>query len=272
MDYLYRYTSLESLALILAKHKIRFNSLDKMDDLQEQQSADIVNLGRHIFISSWTEDDNESIPMWNMYSSIKSGVRIRLKKYPFKEYACTKEYLESFVDLPIVDESKGGSPFKTVFPLHDMYKRQYSPACSTQQKDILFKVEYTEDKDKLYPKLLSANREAINIAFGKMGKYKNTSWDFQKEWRYIVPLLPLNFFNYNNIEQRLYELETNLIQGTLEPAMDHYELEIDEDAFTEMVITISPAMSEGNKIILRNLVEKYNPDATIEHSKLEGLL
>lgn len=66
MDYLYRYTSLESLAFILAKHKIRFNSLDKMDDLQEQQSADIVNLGRYIFISSWTEDDNESIPMWNM--------------------------------------------------------------------------------------------------------------------------------------------------------------------------------------------------------------
>ena len=34
---MYHYTSLESLALIIKNRTIRLNSLDKMDDLQEQK-------------------------------------------------------------------------------------------------------------------------------------------------------------------------------------------------------------------------------------------
>lgn len=39
--YLYHYTNIETLALILKNRTIRFNSLDRMDDLQEQQTADV---------------------------------------------------------------------------------------------------------------------------------------------------------------------------------------------------------------------------------------
>ena len=42
IEYLYRYTSLESLALILKSRQIRLNPLDKMDDLQEQKTADVL--------------------------------------------------------------------------------------------------------------------------------------------------------------------------------------------------------------------------------------
>ena len=45
-EYLYHYTNIETLALILRNQTIRFNSLDKMDDLQEQQTADIKNIGQ----------------------------------------------------------------------------------------------------------------------------------------------------------------------------------------------------------------------------------
>ena len=83
-EYLYHYTNIETLALILKNRTIRFNSLDKMDDLQEQQTADIENIGQFCYISSWTEDDTESIPMWNMYASLDLGVRIKLCKNPFK--------------------------------------------------------------------------------------------------------------------------------------------------------------------------------------------
>ena len=40
-EYLYHYTNIETLALILQNHSFRFNSLDKMDDLQEQETADL---------------------------------------------------------------------------------------------------------------------------------------------------------------------------------------------------------------------------------------
>lgn len=83
-EYLYHYTNIETLALILKNRTIRFNSLDKMDDLQEQQTADIENIGQFCYISSWTEDDTESIPMWNMYASLDLGVRIKLCKIHLK--------------------------------------------------------------------------------------------------------------------------------------------------------------------------------------------
>ena len=49
-EYLYHYTNIETLALILSNRTIRFNSLDKMDDLQEQQTADMKNIGQLLLI------------------------------------------------------------------------------------------------------------------------------------------------------------------------------------------------------------------------------
>ena len=72
IEYLYRYTSLESLALILKSRQIRLNPLDKMDDLQEQKTADVENLGKFVFISSWTEESDEHSHVENVHRS-KSG-------------------------------------------------------------------------------------------------------------------------------------------------------------------------------------------------------
>ena len=82
--YLYHYTNIDSLALILKNRTIRLNSLDRMDDLQEQETADIRNIGQFIYVSSWTDDERESIPMWNMYANIEAGVRIKMKANPFQ--------------------------------------------------------------------------------------------------------------------------------------------------------------------------------------------
>ena len=48
-----------------------------MDDLQEKEASDIKNIGQFCYVSSWTDDETESIPMWNMYSTLDSGVRIK---------------------------------------------------------------------------------------------------------------------------------------------------------------------------------------------------
>ena len=62
-DYLYHYTSLENLALILKNRTIRFSPLSKVDDLQESRSRDLKNVGRFVFVSCWTDEKEESIPM-----------------------------------------------------------------------------------------------------------------------------------------------------------------------------------------------------------------
>lgn len=79
---LYHYTNIESLALILKNRTIRFNSLDKMDDLQETMTADVENAGRFTYVSCWTADVKENIALWKQYTNHDTGVRIELPKYP----------------------------------------------------------------------------------------------------------------------------------------------------------------------------------------------
>lgn len=59
---LYHYTTIDTLALILKNRTIRFNRLDKVDDLEEKVVSCGVNLAQYIFASCWTKDAEESIP------------------------------------------------------------------------------------------------------------------------------------------------------------------------------------------------------------------
>lgn len=122
--YLFHYTNIETLALILKNRTIRFNSLDKMDDLQEQQTADISNIGQFCYISSWSEDEIESIPMWNMYATLDKGVRIKMRTNPFKSY---DYFAEDFKDIPnaTVTDYSNGKAIRSIIPLKEMYMNGY---------------------------------------------------------------------------------------------------------------------------------------------------
>lgn len=85
-DFLYHYTSIETLALILKNKTICFNNLLNVDDLEEVNTQDMGNFGKYINVSCWTEDREESIPLWNLYTPNMKGVRIGLSKFPFKKY------------------------------------------------------------------------------------------------------------------------------------------------------------------------------------------
>lgn len=49
-------------------------------------------------------------------------------------------------------------------------------------------------------------------------------------------------------------------------------MSISDEAFNDMEITLSPRISGGSRIIVQNLVEKYNPGANIIESNLVGLI
>lgn len=270
-EYLYHYTNIETLALILSNRTIRFNSLDKMDDLQEQQTADMKNIGQFCYISSWTEDATESIPMWNMYASLNLGVRIKLRKNPFKVYNNTAEALSKVVNAPVNDESNG-KPLQSIIPIAEMFAKGFF-SVQAMTKDLLIKVEYTDDKEKLYPRLLSRKGEGFSIALGELGKYKNLHWQFQNEWRYILTILPLNLNQPVEDSLSNFQLIANKIRlGVEKQPFPYYDMYLSDEAFNEMEITLSPRISAGSKIIAESLVEKYNPSATITESHLVGLI
>ncbi len=83
-DFLYHYTTISNLALILKNRTLRLNPLNQMDDLQETKNKDIQNFGQFVYVSSWTDKEEEIIPMWKMYTTPQLGVRIGLPKNPFQ--------------------------------------------------------------------------------------------------------------------------------------------------------------------------------------------
>ena len=104
---LYQYTNIEALASILKNRTIR------LDDLQEQMSADLKNAAKFVFISSWTKSQDESISMWKLYTSLKKGVRIGLPFCPFEKHPPTETeagkviYNNDFKGTPATDTYLG---------------------------------------------------------------------------------------------------------------------------------------------------------------------
>lgn len=271
IEYLYHYTSIETLALILKYHTIRFNSLDKMDDLQEQQTADIKNIGQFCYISSWTDDPTESIPMWNMYASLNLGVRIKLRKNPFKVYDNTAEELSKVVKAPVTDNSHG-KPLQTIIPLTEMFSKGFI-SIQAMNMHLLCKVEYTDDTNKLYPHILKEDGERFSLALGELGKYKNLHWKFQSEWRYILNFLPLDL--NQPVEKSMLEsqiMANKMKLGLERQPFPYYDMYISDEAFEDMEVTLSPRISGGSKIIVQSLVEKYNSSAKLSESSLVGLI
>ena len=95
-EYLYHYTNLSFLAMILKTKTLRLNSLKNTDDAEEVKTKNSEFLGKYCFVSSWTDDENESIPLWNLYTYNMTGIRIKMCKNPFV-FEQTKLYYKEFL-------------------------------------------------------------------------------------------------------------------------------------------------------------------------------
>lgn len=125
----------------------------------------------------------------------------------------------------------------------------------------------------LEPEIRSVSGETMSLQIERLGIYKNTYWEFQKEWRYRMVFTPFNI--QNGVEYSLSQFigsVNRMAQGVEPPPIRHFDLEIAQEHFEKMEITPSPQMTAGNRILLEALVEKYNPSALIKESELKELI
>ena len=250
-DYLYHYTNISSLALILKNKTIRFNSLLNMDDADEVITKNSEYLGKFCFVSSWTDLEEESIPFWGLYTNDMTGVRIKLRVCPFnqKTYVNPADYkgviLNSYIPEEIVMNQR-------VFV--------YPPM------EFLRKVEYTNEVDKLYPNIIhmiTKNEDgSFNFTgnFKNIGLYKSSDWSFQSEWRYSILVIPCD-------DNRLFKMD--LAPHLNDLPFSYIDLIIEDNAFMNMEILTGPKMSNGDKEIVKALVEKYCPSIKVKESSLK---
>lgn len=259
---LYKYTTLESLALILKSKKIRLNPLTVMDDLQEAQSSDEIEYGKYVFISSWMNQPLESIAMWKLYSNMYSGVRIGIKENPFVKYSVTKQDVEKIYP----SASLKGDRMDLIVPIEECFNDNYFVMNFLYDK-CLEKVEYTDKVELLSPQIFNISQQGIEMKSSQLGRYKNTYWEFQNEERYVLRFLPVDvkkITSVSNVAQMVYDTFMNQ-----KSFIDYYDLDIRDDAFTSMEITLSPQFTTGNRILLESLIEKFNPNLKVMDSALK---
>jgi hypothetical protein len=274
MQLLYHYTSIETLALILKNKTICFNNLLNVDDLDEADTQDMGLFGKYVNVSCWTTDVEESIPLWNLYTPQMKGIRIGLPPYPFKKYnfkAGTfglKNDIETYIDIEkIYHENRGAI---------------------VAEQPSLYEVKYTDDANRLFPEIRECNDivayrryletgeiensgVGATYSFKDIGMYKRSNWSFQKEWRYKITNLPLPLkeIESNHTTQSHLEFARRIENIDYPAPYDKLFLSIDENYLKSLEVLLGPRMSEGEKIIVKALLNEYCPDASIKESSLK---
>ncbi len=268
MEYLHHYTTLQSLESILENETIRLRPLSTLDDMEEGLSEDCKAIGNFIFVSSWSGEDKEMIPMWYMYGDEYRGVRISLPKLPFKQYSYS--FAEQLMHgIAPIDNKE----LVTDLPLSDINNSNYLIA--PWHKDYqLKKIVYTDDQTLLKPRLWAEKDGTVSFTYGKMGLNKNDYWAFQKEWRYVLNILPIPFRTaaqyVQNSPKEVEKLFKQISTGKVQCPFKYYDLKLSSESLSQMIITLGPLMSESDKQKVHELVSEKNDAIQIYTSHLKG--
>lgn len=277
---IYHYTTIDVLALILKNKTIRFNRLDNgLDDLQEGNSSSCgVRLGNYGFVSCWTENKEECIPLWKMYTDNGLGVRIALEKDMFKDYNYPD--MVEIGDIKFNAKESGWQQTKT--PIEDMFNQDYMvfTLLSSEFNNCSFyrKIEYVDNVDEKMKECVTIENvtndlNRIYVKFADIGRYKHRRWAFEEETRFFLFIIPGIKFQMNKdintvYSQWLYDVWTQNKQNVIK---DYY-MHLKDNIFDDMVITLSPNIPISKRIIVEALRDKYAPKALIKNSSLESVV
>lgn len=270
--YLYHYTTVESLALILANKSIKFNPLTNLDDPLEAQFSDYDAFGSLCFVSGWTDVQKERHEMWNAYSSKRAGVRIALEENPFRIYENPPQQVAKGIICERLKRKGPNDPIQSLIPIKEMREQGFTCAEALTIDNLLCKVIYTDNEELLRPSV-SEDRglDGMLLHLNKVGRHKAKLWEYQSEWRYRLRIMPGFLLepspNWGDLAVHAFEV---VAKNRLRLGFDSIFLKISGEAFKRMRITMSPCITDANRAIVNALVAQYNPDATLVESELKG--
>jgi len=163
----YHYTSIERLSLILKNRTIRFSRADFVNDLEEINVLDRPEIKKSVFISCWSSDKNESIPMWNLYANNLRGVRIKLKSPIFEGSFAPSEVKDHECNIMVLKNLKN---FIGRTKDYEWVKYLFGP----------IEVEYRNDTK------VKVNGPDNTLIVRNIGTIKPDHWRFEKEYRFLA--------------------------------------------------------------------------------------
>jgi hypothetical protein len=271
---IYHYTSVDSLALILKTRKLRFTRLDKVDDVREAQRHIGIQFGQYFFVSCWTREPLESIPQWNMYSREMQGVRIDFPEYPFRSVSMkpTRD-----VGMEVNGDALGPLTFEEL-----LGPQYFVLPLFAHGSHFSGDVQYVEDVEAVYRSSItttpgSHGRSNLQIAsWPALARYKSSDWQFQKEYRFVLTVLPLPKINSYGVTNRnlgqALESFPNALANNVDPGIDYLDVPLADETLRSLTIRTGPLCPLGSQTCVEALVSSYAPDAKIEKSQLWGAI
>lgn len=257
VDYLYHYTDLNTLKLILMSKKFRLSSLANMDDLEEGETEDFEKVGRHIYISSWTSYSEDSLLLWN-YSRTNDGIRIRLRPNMFDMKTLNEHVYLHGQSVPLNNVNANPDLLQLMKEDNITF---YPPHAE------LIRVTYTELERLLKPTVYKENASGTSLATIDLGIFKRIEWQEQKEWRYRICSFPVSVLEMipngeNHGKQIMEKIKRR-------KNLEYIDLSLKEDAFKDLEVLCSPTMSCEGKKEVHKLLEDYAPYSKVKYSKLK---
>ncbi len=260
---IHHYTTIDTLALILKNRTIRFNRLDRVDDLEEGNTvSNGINLSKYVFVSCWTELNEESIPLWKLYANGNTGVKISLEKDFFKEYEICDSKKISIADSKIM----------SLLPLEELLNGKCFFVSFIKDTELFYRpIEYVDDHIAVTEQIVCENGTTLNISFGNVGKYKHKRWQFQNESRFVLTAIPMKY-NMDMTNPLFTDMIIDSLKSNFELPFEDYFLRIKETAFDKLTVTLCPSATEAQKIIAQSLIKEYAPKAILKESTLKGCI
>lgn len=269
------YTDINTLALILKNRTIRFNRLDRVDDITEGESFTTLKLEKFFFVSCWTHCANESLPQWNMYTRDMAGVRITLPRRMF-----------DYKPLIVPDKFKAiveGSLISPI-PFEQMFSATYFiPPIFLTDRHFGRAVEYSPD-------FVSKKNDAIRFEVNSNGRVnaqisdptgiaslKGPDWVFQNEYRFVLfivpsPDIPREERFFDDFARQLPSVVVTSLYEGKGPNLDYLDVSISQKAIESIQITTGPLCSDGDRAIVEALLESYAPKGVMAKSKFTGTI
>lgn len=261
---IYHYTSLENLALILKHKTIRFNRLDRMDDPCEKTFlVNQLDWSPYTYVSCWTENPAESIPLWHMYTRAGKGVRIGLDSdfidWDKQSIAFSVPFRQRH-HKSISKDSSGA--FSVTFNPTRIYRPLSDEMCYR-------KVNYVSEEQYLeYEKNIGRVSSYMDIDEEMMRKYvgrlRKDKWAFQEETRFIIYAVPFTSTDAVVSHQDFI----NLIRLNMPNNVPYIDIPVKSDRLRKIEVTLGPDMNEGQAILAKALLNKYVPNAKLDFSEL----
>jgi hypothetical protein len=248
---LYHYTSIDTLALIFKNKTIRFNRLDRVNDPQEALSKEYRKLQKIVFVSCWTDNKVESIPLWKIYAGL-NGVRISMPILMFQgrndnHKSTNDDRLYRFhLEVPHC-EIKG----------HQGNSGYY---CEVGLIGGPTRIRYVKNEE-LYLNNIYPDEAYIKNDFRFVGTIKSEDWSFEKEVRFRT----FGVAEYTTDREDMSpETLSELIIDT-----EFVDIPLDNSALDEMEILLGPKISDGEHLLIESLRDKYAQNAKIYLSNIK---